>query len=795
MKKKAIKLATSTAIAASAFVAAAPANQADAAVNVDQLVQDAQNAGTVLKWAISVEGSADYVTRPYAAYNAAKKAIEGAQNALKGASASDKLKYEARLTDPQIQVKRAQAYIDAITSSEKIKGLTADLDAAVKSGDIEKVEAAYHTATAEYRKQAKLLDRVYGQSTRDGIRNAVKPAIEKLVAELKNDVTVNMLAKGAAADVKADKLEDAAKKLTEAQAILDANVLKWETSLQKSVDDVNTALPLKALSVTRTDKNTVVVKFSKQIDPILPASQFAFNNGLLVHSAKVADDKKSVTLTTSDQAASKTYTLSYQGVDTGLSFTTPANAADSSFYIDQADNAYLDLGQTRTYVVTVKQTDGQPYNGPAVIDLENIAGGAATLAEIATVDGKNNNGAAWGAQWTGDVKDGKVTFVVKSTDANLNAATPLSTYAKPVVTIDANDNQTADATERFVEGGASYLFAEAPNGQIVIDFNVDTLIAVKDKDYFVAWNGTKTEAGINTALKYKYDSNDIFGNGSFDAFENALSAGDIVNVNYNRTVANSSSFTITSDVTETAVSITNPSREVSYEGTTFRFEGKGTAGYKLGLYRDIDGNGLLDATELASHQVGQTVTVTSNGTWVVQANNLVNNAANDYIAIQFPSNSSAVAATTNGTLANTEALSTNVSATATGSTLQTVYRQSFTPATVTFNDVDTSVGLSSGDTLVFTFDNTAGYTHEFKDFTSGTITLEQNFKYVTLNVERDGTNTLVIKNIVGSVPTGFSTALADIKNAGTKISATTGIKNQDKLDLKVHTTAANNLLK
>ena len=68
MKKKAIKIAASTAVAASAFVAAAPAQQADAATNVDQLIIDAQNAGTVLKWAISVEGSADFVTAPHAQF-------------------------------------------------------------------------------------------------------------------------------------------------------------------------------------------------------------------------------------------------------------------------------------------------------------------------------------------------------------------------------------------------------------------------------------------------------------------------------------------------------------------------------------------------------------------------------------------------------------------------------------------------------------------------------------------------------------------------------------------------------
>lgn len=243
MKKTAIKIAASTAVAASAFVAVAPTQQADAATNVNQLLTDAQNAGTVLKWAISVEGSADYETQPWAQYNAAKKAIAAAEKAAKGLSTSEQLSAAAKLVDAKVQVTRAGYYIDAITSSNKIKDLTAKLDAAIASGNIEAVETAYHNATGEYRKQAKLLDRVYGQTTRDGIRDAVKPAIEKSVASVKNEVTVNMLVKAAAKDLAAGKIADAHAKYAEAQAILDANVLKWETALQKSVTDAKTAAP------------------------------------------------------------------------------------------------------------------------------------------------------------------------------------------------------------------------------------------------------------------------------------------------------------------------------------------------------------------------------------------------------------------------------------------------------------------------------------------------------------------------------------------------------------------------
>lgn len=241
--KKAIKIAASTAVAASAFVAVAPTQQADAATNVNQLVTDAANAGTVLKWAISVEGSANFQTRPFDEFNAAKKAIAAAEAAAKKLSTSEKLSVTAKLVDAKIQVTRATAYIDAITSSEKIKADTAALETAIKSNDIEKVEAAYHKATGEYRKQAALLDRVYGQTTRDGIRNAVKPTIEKLVTSVKNEVTVNMLVKAASADVKAGKIAEATLKLAEAQAIIDANALKWESALQKSADDVTKSLP------------------------------------------------------------------------------------------------------------------------------------------------------------------------------------------------------------------------------------------------------------------------------------------------------------------------------------------------------------------------------------------------------------------------------------------------------------------------------------------------------------------------------------------------------------------------
>ncbi|WP_066297054.1 hypothetical protein [Bacillus sp. FJAT-29937] len=754
MKKKAIKLATSTAIAASAFVAAAPANQADAAVNVDQLVQDAQNAGTVLKWAISVEGSADYVTRPYAAYNAAKQAIEGAQKALKGASASDKLKYEARLTDPQIQVKRATAYIDAITSSEKIKELTAGLDAAVKSGDIEKVEAAYHKATAEFRKQSALLDRVYGQSTRDGIRNAVKPAIEKLVADTKNDVTVNMLAKAAAADVKAGKLEDASKKLSEAQAILDANVLKWETSLQKSVDDVAEAMPLKVLSISADGKNTVTVKFSKQVASVLPASQFTFDNGLLVQSAVVGADKKTVTLTTTNQKANTTYTLAYQGEATGVSFKTSA-ATVGNITVDASDRARLGVGETRTYTVTLKNADGLPYVGSVAIGLYTTSD-TATAALVGTGNAKitSANGVLTNSDAVTVNSDvnGKVTFTIEGVSGG-EVYPFVSKNTDPAAGIQFT-------TEDYLLLGRTSYYALAGNG--TYNGSVDPLLQISSTDY-IDLEGNRLVTSVSSVnTMFKWDDNDKFYIqgvlSTQEQFEAALSNGDTVHVNYNATKANTSVWSIVSNVTlGNTLDVVTPSREVSYDGTggTYRITGTGQPGHKVNLYKV---NGANTAATQADYLT--TATVDSNGVWTVQALGLTD-GLNDYKVVQYAPTSAPV-------LADAVAV-------------DTIHYGNFEIATATLVDTVNDGQISIGDTIDFTFVNEHVYDHNIATATNATITLTKGLLSAKFNVKRVDNDTLEIVSINGTLPNGFDATFATGKPS---ITAITNVKNQDSLELK-----------
>ncbi|MEK3973926.1 hypothetical protein [Psychrobacillus sp. FSL K6-1267] len=584
MKKKAIKIAASTAVAASAFVAAAPAQQADAATNVNQLLTDAQNAGTVLKWAISVEGSADYKTQPFTQYNAAKKAIAAAESAAKKLSASEKLSADAKLVEPKLQVKRAQAYIDAITSSEKIKADTAALDAAIKSNDIEKVETAYHKATGEYRKQAALLDRVYGQSTRDGIRNEVKPAIEKLVADVKNEVTVNMLAKAAAADVKAGKTADASKKIAEAQAILDANVLKWETALQKSVDDVTTALPLAISTVSYVDNKTLVVTLTKPVVAV-SESEVVLDNGAVVTKTALSSDKKTLTLTTTALSAATKYSVTYK--NSTVSFDTPAAPIGN---VDVNQTAlHAEVGQSLAISSSFKTSQGTTHSGPVKVTLTDAAN-----YELATVNGA---AVAPGTEIFYPV-NGQLVVTVKASGATAATGGKVKFESLTGVAGSVIETKTSGSLNFYTVPPTKTL-AQGVTGTVKY---VDLA-----NNYFVTEDNEKILLSA-TGNVYQDTNNAVI---TLDALKAKLSKGDVVTGSYVKTGGSTLQLVLDKvagvdfSVDQEYLGNTTAFR---VEGNTVTLTGTGEAGKLVSIYNPS----LLKP-------VAQT-TVKSNGTWSVALN-------------------------------------------------------------------------------------------------------------------------------------------------------------------------------
>ncbi|EDL64347.1 SH3 domain-containing protein [Bacillus sp. SG-1] len=161
--------------------------------HAETLVKEAESWGGALKWAISIEyiGKVDYPNMD--TYNSTKVALSEAQKAVSALPESEqKRQLEERLESKvTIHFKRAMAYIDAITSGKKIQAHKATLHNNIYVyEDIEKTKASYDTLSAEIRKQAVLLYRVYGKSTRDAILEEFKDPAESLLRAVIYEITV-----------------------------------------------------------------------------------------------------------------------------------------------------------------------------------------------------------------------------------------------------------------------------------------------------------------------------------------------------------------------------------------------------------------------------------------------------------------------------------------------------------------------------------------------------------------------------------------------------------------------------
>ena len=165
----------------------------------EKLVQKAENAATVLKWEISLEHRkikySDPVTLPNMdLYNTTKNARQLAYNAIKSLPAQEKVKLTKRMeSNVDIHFNRSIAYIDAIISGKKIMYKTDDLNEAYRLDPLSnQTEKAYHDLSSEIRKQAILLYRVYGKSTRDAILDKYKSPGEKSKQSTQSVISAKM---------------------------------------------------------------------------------------------------------------------------------------------------------------------------------------------------------------------------------------------------------------------------------------------------------------------------------------------------------------------------------------------------------------------------------------------------------------------------------------------------------------------------------------------------------------------------------------------------------------------------
>ena len=372
MKKKAIKLATTAAIAASAFTAT---NVSAASVNVDQLVNNVNDASKQLRWAISIEGSADGKTAPHNALNYAKRTVKAVKAEAEQVKGAQKVKLQAALDEAELQIKRATDYIDAITASEKVKAKTAALNAAVAAKNLDEVEKLHHATTAEVRKQATILYRVYGQSTRAAILEHTKAPAEAAVAATKIDVTVKMYLDAAAAAVSAGQLEKASQALNRADEWLDQTSATFKVYInakKRCCSSITTISSNRRYIMLMT--LLLTVKLSKPASVLLAADDFHFNNGLEVTAHSVSADKKTVTLTTTKQKDGESYSLYFKGKATGLSFTNPKTPDDGTVVADSKEVQRLNAEENRVFTVDLKNTNGSKYTGDVEVKVRSVTG-------------------------------------------------------------------------------------------------------------------------------------------------------------------------------------------------------------------------------------------------------------------------------------------------------------------------------------------------------------------------------------------------------------------------------------
>ncbi|MED3748958.1 hypothetical protein P4521_12905, partial [Geobacillus stearothermophilus] len=282
-KKKAVKLATASAVAASAFVAANPhASQAatDVATVVSQAKAQMKEAYYTYSHTVTETGQFPDIKDVYAAYNKAKQAYANAVAVVNKAGGAKKDAYLADLqatyetyvfkANPKSGEARVATYIDAYNYATKLDKMRQELKAAVDAKDLKKAEELYHKISYELKTRTVILDRVYGQSTRELLRSTFKADAQALRDSLIYDITVAMKAREAQDAVKAGNLDKAKAALDQVNQYVSKVTDAFKAELQKAAQDAKAAyeaaLTPKVESVSAIGAKKLEVKFNKAVD-------------------------------------------------------------------------------------------------------------------------------------------------------------------------------------------------------------------------------------------------------------------------------------------------------------------------------------------------------------------------------------------------------------------------------------------------------------------------------------------------------------------------------------------------
>lgn len=521
-KKKAIKLATATAIAASAFAAAAPI-QTSAAVNVDTVVKDAvkkmveaQNSFVAkatdkkLVDVKTVQAKQAEATKVYTAAKATVKKSGGKNTAALNA----KLDAAKKTMDYRIN--------NFVTARKEVSAL-AVANQAVKKAEAAQLEAKVKELEAQLAKTEAVVAKVIGASTRDKMTAvAVTPSkatLEKAKAELamakvasvtvvnETTVTVKLETAKTGLDAKNFKVLVDGTAVTPSAVVADATGANYTLTVASlkdkagkvTVNGKESAYDFtapKVVSVSAINATQVEVKFNKAVDPTS-----LFTNG------KNGAFKATVTLTTIDSVASgnltgelsadgKTLTVTAQNAlskryDVVVDGVKTTDAKDVAKY---AEMITIDADKTAPTIISTTKLSASSFKVKFSEPIKSLGAVSYKLAD-GTVVASGGNGV------TDDFTAGtqEVTFTVGS-----DVAAGKEVIATFIGAQDQAGNLLAPnpATVSFVKGN---LDGVAPTVSSITQTGATTF-AVKFSEQLLA-APTITVNGT-AAAKVEKDSND-----------------------------------------------------------------------------------------------------------------------------------------------------------------------------------------------------------------------------------------------------------------------------------------------
>ncbi len=206
---------------------------------------------------------------------------------------------------------------------QNLDAMRQELKAAVDAKDLKKAEELYHKISYELKTRTVILDRVYGQTTRELLRSTFKADAQALRDSLIYDITVAMKAREAQDAVKAGNLDKAKAALDQVNQYVSKVTDAFKAELQKAAQDANAAyeaaLTPKVESVSAINTKQIEVKFNKELDETTAetVANYLYDGNPVAGTPELQADKKTVIITLNTVATNKSaHTLKVQNVKT-----------------------------------------------------------------------------------------------------------------------------------------------------------------------------------------------------------------------------------------------------------------------------------------------------------------------------------------------------------------------------------------------------------------------------------------------------------------------------------------------